>query len=123
MQRIQSRFLRLLRSLVTTPMNMTIVARTLSGGLVLGGLTLVSAGHRVAPQPTRPPNIVIILADDDFRVLGSWSFGLRPSGVPGAWFKQRTRTGTRDWGLGTGDQGLGTGDQGRTKNQAPRTRD
>ena len=64
MQRIQSRFLRLLRSLVTTPMNMTIVARTLSGGLVLGGLAIVSAGHRVAPQPTRPPNIVIILADD-----------------------------------------------------------
>ncbi|PYR23123.1 MAG: hypothetical protein DMF94_02330 [Acidobacteria bacterium] len=45
-------------------MNMTIVARTLSGGLVLGGLAIVSAGHRVASQPTRPPNIVIILADD-----------------------------------------------------------
>src|SRR5207247_3297117 len=46
-------------------MNMTIVTRTLLGGLVPGVLALVSAGHHLqAAQPGRPPNIVIILADD-----------------------------------------------------------
>ena len=42
----------------------TKATRTLSVGLVLGVLAFVPAGHRLAAQPTRPPNIVIILADD-----------------------------------------------------------
>src|SRR5216684_4043511 len=45
-------------------MHMTIVTRTVLGGLVMGVLALVSAEHRAAAQVTRPPNIVIILADD-----------------------------------------------------------
>src|SRR6266851_6558341 len=42
----------------------TKATRTLSVGLVLGVLAFVPAGHRLAAQPARPPNIVIILADD-----------------------------------------------------------
>jgi uncharacterized sulfatase len=41
---------------------MAIITRTLAGGLVLGALA-VNTGHVVA-QPARPPNIIIILADD-----------------------------------------------------------
>ena len=42
----------------------TKATRTLSVGLALGVLAFVPAGDRLAAQPTRPPNIVIILADD-----------------------------------------------------------
>jgi arylsulfatase A len=41
---------------------MAIITRTLLGGLVLGAVA-VNTGHLIA-QPDRPPNIVIILADD-----------------------------------------------------------
>ena len=43
---------------------MRIVSRTLLGGLLLSALALATTNHRVAAQPARPPNIVIILADD-----------------------------------------------------------
>src|SRR6266851_10332942 len=45
-------------------MDMTILTRTVLGGLVMGVLALGSAEHRAAAQATPPPNIVIILADD-----------------------------------------------------------
>jgi len=41
-----------------------ILSRTLCAGLVLGAIVIFGAGHRAAAQPARPPNIVIILADD-----------------------------------------------------------
>ena len=45
-------------------MSMTIVARTLVGAFVVGALASGFIGHRLSAQPVRPPNIVIILADD-----------------------------------------------------------
>ena len=43
---------------------MTRLRRILPGGLVLGTLIAFAAGRGAIAQPSRPPNIIIILADD-----------------------------------------------------------